>query len=227
MRALVSGASSGIGLACARRLAADGFAVTGVARRVPDADGLAAAASLDVTDAAAVHAFAAGDGAPLDLLVAAAGTNVPERRLDALTPAGVDALLGVNLAGVVHLVTAYLPALRAARGLVVVVGSVSGAWPDASGPAYQAAKAGVAAFARGAGAEEHEHGVRFSVVAPGMVDTPLLDRRPTPPDAAARAAALTADDVAGIVAFLAALPARVHVPELTVLPSALQALGRT
>ncbi len=227
MRALVAGASSGIGRATAARLVADGHAVTALARRTPDVPGLAAAASVDVGDAAAVRALAAREAAPLDLLVVAAGTNVPRRRLAELAADDVAALLRTNLAGAVHVVTALLPALRAARGLVVLVGSVSGAWPDASGPAYQATKAGLLAFARGAGLEEHEHGVRFTVLAPGAVDTPLLDRRPAPPDPAARAEMLTADDVAGVVAWLAGLPARVHVPELTVLPAALQVLGRT
>jgi NAD(P)-dependent dehydrogenase (short-subunit alcohol dehydrogenase family) len=125
----------------------------------------------------------------IDVLVLAAGTNVTRRRADQLTPEAVGELLDVNLAGVVHTVTAALPALRRARGLVVVVGSVSGQWPDRSGPAYQAAKAGALAFARGAGLEEHEAGtgVRFSVVQPGMVDTPLIDRRPEPPPPEQRA----------------------------------------
>ena len=62
---------------------------------------------------------------------------------------------------------------------------MSGSWPDVSGPAYQATKAGVLAFARGATLEEfdRETGVRFSVVAPGVVDTPLLEQAPRPPPA--------------------------------------------
>jgi NADP-dependent 3-hydroxy acid dehydrogenase YdfG len=235
MRAVVSGASSGIGLAIARRLHDDGAEVLALARRAdaieagagPDrlASGRFRAASVDVTDPAAVRA--AASDAPLDVLVAAAGTNVRRRALDELGPEEIDALLATNVAGVIHLVTAHVAALRAARGLVVVIGSVSGSWPDASGPAYQASKAAVAAFCRGAGRDEHGNGVRFSIVEPGLVDTPILENRPQPPDAETRAQALTADDVADLVAYLAHLPARVHVPELTVLPAALQALGRT
>jgi NADP-dependent 3-hydroxy acid dehydrogenase YdfG len=235
MRAVVSGASSGIGLAVACRLHDDGAEVLALARRAaaieagagPDrlASGRFRAASVDVTDPAAVRA--AASDAPLDVLVAAAGTNVKRRRLDQLSAEDVDAMLQTNTAGVIHLVSAYLPALRAARGLVVVVGSVSGSWPDVSGPAYQASKGAVRAFCRGAGFEEHEHGVRFTILEPGVVDTPLLDRRPAPPDAETRARMLTPDDLAEVIAFLAHLPARVHIPELTVLPSTLQVLGRT
>ncbi len=225
--AVVTGASSGIGLATAERLAALGARTIALARRrAPAAAGEARQA--DVTDPAAVAA-ALADLDAVDVLVAAAGTNVTGRRLDELTPEATAELLDVNLAGVVHVVTAALPALRRARGIAIIVGSVSGAWPDRSGPAYQAAKAGVLAFARGAGLEEHERGtgVRFSVVQPGMVDTPLLDRRPEPPPPEQRAQMLRAEDVAHACAFLATLPEGAHVPELTILPAALQVVGRT
>ena len=225
--AVVTGASSGIGLATAERLAALGARTIALARRAAPASA-GEARPADVTDPVAVRA--ALDGLdPVDVLVLAAGTNVTRRRLDELTPEATGELLDVNLAGVVHVVTAALGALRRARGLVIVVGSVSGAWPDRSGPAYQAAKAGVRAFARGAGLEEHERGtgVRFSVVEPGMVDTPLIDRRPEPPPPEQRAQMLRPEDVAETCAFLACLPARAHVPELTLLPAALQAVGRT
>jgi serine 3-dehydrogenase len=235
MRALVSGASSGIGLAVARRLHDDGAEVLAIARRAdaieagagPErlASGRFRAESVDVTDPAAVRAAATAE--PLDVLVAAAGTNVKRRRLDQLGPEEIDTLLATNVAGVIHVVTAHVEALRAARGLVIVIGSVSGSWPDVSGSAYQASKAAVKAFCRGAGFEEHANGVRFTIVEPGLVDTPILENRPEPPDAATRAQALTADDVADAVAYLAHLPARVHIPELTILPAALQALGRT
>jgi len=225
--AVVTGGSSGIGRATAERLAALGAAVTALARRADPIPGVRVA-SLDVTDAAAARA-AFADVERLDVLVAAAGTNIPARRLDELTPDGWDEVVGTNLRGVYTVVAAALPALRAARGLAIVIGSVSGAWPDRSGPAYQAAKAGALAFARAAALEEHERGsgVRFSVVAPGQVATPLLDRRPVPPSAEERARMLTPADVAETCAFLAGLPAHVHVPELTILPAGLQAPGRT
>jgi len=230
--AVVSGASSGIGLAAARRLHDLGASVTAFARR-RDAmaegfgDRAIDARPLDVTDREA--AAAAVDHERIDALVLAAGTNVKDRHLEDLSPESWDALMRTNLDGIYNLVSPALPALRAARGLVVIVGSVSGSWPDISGPGYQATKAGVLAFARGATLEEfdRETGVRFSVVAPGVVDTPLLENRPSPPSPEQRAQALTADDVAEVCAFLCALPPGAHVPELTLLPTALQALGRT
>jgi NAD(P)-dependent dehydrogenase (short-subunit alcohol dehydrogenase family) len=104
---------------------------------------------------------------------------------------------------------------------------VSGQWPDGSGPAYQAAKAGISALARAAGFEEHAHGVRFSVVNPGVVNTPILQKRPVPPPPEVAAAMLRPEDVAEACHLIVALPRRAHIPELTMLPARLQALGKT
>jgi len=231
-RALVTGASSGIGLATALALAAAGAEVHGAARRVDvmerAAEGRFAAHRADVTSAAEMAALVAEVSAagPLDVAVFNAGTNIPERRLGQLTPESWDLLLATNLSSAFYGLRAALPALRRPGGLAVFVSSVSAAWPDASGPAYQAAKAGVLAMVRAAALEELDRGVRFSTIMPGAVDTPIMDLRPEPPDAERRRRMLRPGDVAAICVFLAGLPDHVHVPELTVLPAGLQALGR-
>jgi NADP-dependent 3-hydroxy acid dehydrogenase YdfG len=226
--ALVTGASSGIGLATALLFADQGARVHAAARRagaIEEAAGERVTAhALDVTDRDAVTALA--DRIDADALVLAAGTNVTGRRLAQLTPEDFDALVAVNLTGVFNVIHAFLPALSSGGGDVVVVGSVSGRWPDRSGPAYQATKAAVHALVHGAGFEAPP-GVRFTAVMPGMVDTPILDRRSEPPDAEARAQMLRPEDVAQTCLFAVALPPRAHVPELTILPTALQAIGRT
>jgi NADP-dependent 3-hydroxy acid dehydrogenase YdfG len=228
--ALVAGASSGIGLATALAFADAGARVHAVARR---RDAIEAAAgereitahALDITDRAAVGALAARlDG--LDALVVAAGINFPERRLEQLTPEAWDRLIATNLTGSFNLVHALLEPLRAAQGDVVLIGSVSGNWPDVSGPAYQAAKAGLQAFARGAAFEEHANGVRFTTINPGVVDTPILEHRPVVPGPELRARMLAPEDVAAACLFVVGLPPRAHVPELTILPTELQALGK-
>jgi NAD(P)-dependent dehydrogenase (short-subunit alcohol dehydrogenase family) len=96
-----------------------------------------------------------------------------------------------------------------------------------SGPAYQASKAGMTELAHAAGFEEHQRGVRFSAVLPGIVDTPILDNRPEPPPQVVRDLSLKPEDVAQACFFLATLPERAYVPELTILPTAIQALGKT
>jgi NADP-dependent 3-hydroxy acid dehydrogenase YdfG len=203
--------------------------VHAAARRRPDLGAAVTGHELDVVDRAAVDALARALTArgPVHAVVIAAGTNLPQRALGRLTPDAWDTMLAVNLTGAYNVVHALLGALRATRGDVVLVGSVSGSWPDPSGPAYQAAKAGVLAFARAAGFEEHTSGVRFTTLLPGVVDTPILDRRPEPPTAELRAHMLQPEDVAAACLFAVSLPPRAHVPELTILPTALQAMGKT
>jgi NADP-dependent 3-hydroxy acid dehydrogenase YdfG len=227
--ALVVGASSGIGAATARTLAQAGAEVHAAARRRPELGAGVTGHELDVVNRQAVDALARTltAGGPVQTVVVASGTNLPERSLAQLTPEAWDTMLAVNLTGAYNVVHAFLPSLRRAAGDVVLIGSVSGSWPDPSGPAYQAAKAGLLAFARAAGFEEHAGGVRFTTVLPGVVDTPILDRRPEPPTAELRAHMLQPEDVAAACLFAVSLPPRAHVPELTILPTALQAVGKT
>src|SRR3712207_6016412 len=126
-----------------------------------------------------------------------------------------------------YAIRAALPFLRASHGLVILISSVSGSWPDMSGPAYQASKAGMTELAHAAGFEEHGRGVRFSAILPGIVDTPILDNRPEPPPKEVRDRSLKPEDVATACFFLATLPPRAYVPELTILPTEIQALGKT
>jgi NADP-dependent 3-hydroxy acid dehydrogenase YdfG len=221
---VVVGASSGIGLATARAFVAAGDTVHAAARRAIDEPGMTPH-RLDFTDSAAVADFAA----PLDrvdALIIAAGTNIKERRLDELTPETWDHMIGANLSGPFYVLRAFLDALKAARGTVVIVSSVSGAYTDRSGPAYQAAKAGAIKLSHGAGFETGG-AVRCTVILPGVVDTDILDNRPEPPTREMRDQMLHAEDVAAACVFAVDLPPRAFIPELTILPTALQAIGKT
>lgn len=235
--AVVVGASSGIGLATANLFADAGATVHAAARRREAIEKGAGerigsgmkAYTLDVSDSEAVEKVIGeiGEAGEIDTLVIAAGMNVPERRLQQLSPESWDGILSVNLSGAFYCVKAALPYLREARGLVVLISSVSGSWPDMSGPAYQASKAGMTELAHAAGFEEHQNGVRFTSILPGMVDTPILDNRPEPPGREIRDLSLKPEDVAAACLFLAALPERAYVPEMTILPTAIQALGKS
>jgi len=232
--ALVIGASSGIGLSTANLFADTGAKVHAAARRKEAIEEGAGerdvnAHALDVSDREAVWRTVeeVGEADGIDVLVVAAGMNFAERRLGQLTAEGWDAMISVNLSGAFYAIRAALPYLRGSRGLVILISSVSGSWPDMSGPAYQASKAGMTELAHAAGFEEHQNGVRFSAVLPGIVDTPILDNRPEPPPREVRDLSLKPEDVAQACFFLATLPERAYVPELTILPTAIQALGKT
>ena len=216
--AVVTGGGSGIGAAIVAMLTREGVTCHAIGRRGP--------VKLDVTDQPAVKRFVDSLDR-LDILVCSAGTNVPNRRLEEMTPEAWNELIAVNLSGAFYFINAGLGKLREARGNVVLIGSVSGTWPDLSGPAYQAGKAGLSALAAGAGFEEHLNGVRFSVIKPGLVDTPLMLKRPSPPPPEVAAAMLRPEDVAEACLLLLRLPRRAHIPELTILPTRLQAVGKT
>jgi NAD(P)-dependent dehydrogenase (short-subunit alcohol dehydrogenase family) len=232
--AVVIGASSGIGLSTANRFADEGARVHAAARRreaIEEGAGRrdVVAHALDISDREAVWKTIeeVGEDDGIDVLVVAAGMNFPERRLEQLTAEVWDAMISVNLSGAFYAISAALPYLRASRGIVILISSVSGSWPDMSGPAYQASKAGMTELAHASGFEEHQNGVRFSAVLPGIVDTPILDNRPEPPPKEVRDRSLKPEDVAAACLFLATLPPRAYVPELTILPTEIQALGKT
>ena len=221
---VVVGASSGIGLATARAFAELGDTVHAAARRPVSLDGVTPH-ECDVTDRSSVAALADAVGA-VDVLVVAAGMNIPRRRLRELTGDAWDGLVATNLTGTWNVVHAFVEPLLASHGTIILIGSVSGSWPDRSGLGYQSAKAGVLALARGIGYDA-EGAVRVTAILPGVVDTPILENRPEPPSAELRARMLHADDVAAACVFVAGLPPRAYVPELTILPTELQAIGKT
>jgi len=175
--AVVTGAASGIGLAVATRLGADGWPLL-----LLDADGErvehaaerlgARAAIVDVADPASVEAAAAGLAGPCGALVLAAGIerNVP---LDDLGAGEWRRVVDVNLGGQYLCLRAFLPRLREARGAVVCIGSVVGraAYPGAT--AYAASKAGLEGLVRAA-AIDCAPAVRVNCLLPGSTDTPML-----------------------------------------------------
>ena len=137
-------------------------------------------------------------------------------------------MLAVNLTGAFNTTHAVLPRFRArGGGLIVQVSSISARWGDASGPAYQAAKAGVVGLCQGVMYEERLNGIRVSAILPGLVDTPLMEKRAAPPPREVLDRALQPEDVARACVFLATLPARSYIPEIVIMPPGLQVIGHT
>ena len=237
--ALVTGASSGIGAAIARSLIDAGGRVHGAARRVDQMiesvgqeavdSGRFVPHALDVADSTAVDALAAKLAAtdPIDTLVCAAGMNVRDRRVSQLTNEVWDELVSVNLSGVFYIMRATLDQLRDNQGDFVVISSVTASWPDHAGAAYGATKSGVLGLARGTGIDEHGNGVRVTSILPGIVDTPILDRRPIPPSQELRDWCVQPEDVAAATLLAVTLPARANIAEMTIVATRLQSLGAT
>jgi NADP-dependent 3-hydroxy acid dehydrogenase YdfG len=232
--AVVSGGGTGIGESTAQALAHEGARVAVVGRRSEPLEAVAAgltgagrtalAVPGDVTDADAVDGVVdevVARWGRIDILVNSAGINVPRRDLASLSAADWDAILRVNLTGTFLMTAAVLPGMRQqGSGTIVNVSSVAGYRAMAlTGPAYNAAKAGVNAFTESVNLAERRHGIRACAVCPGEVATPFLEQRPQPPTAEARASMLQPEDLAAAVLFVATLPQRVNVELLTMYPT--------
>ncbi len=235
---VVVGASSGMGRATSLALAINGAHVVACARRLDalkslenevlerastqTAAGSVLPLEMDVRDRTSVESGlqkAASRYGRIDVLVYAAGINVPQRGIDVLSPQDWDDLIATHLTGAYHCTQTVLPILRNQDdALVIYISSVSAKRGDASGIAYQAAKRGVDGIVHGAMTELAGGSVRFSVVYPGLCDTPLIDRRPQPPSDQERAAALKSEDIADLCLYLASTPAHVNISEVVVVP---------
>jgi NADP-dependent 3-hydroxy acid dehydrogenase YdfG len=235
--AVVTGASSGIGAATARRLAAQGWTVVAAARRLDRLGALSAEhpairpQALDVTDPRSVDDLA--DAVPsCDLLVANAGGAFDLDAVDDADPDTWARMYDVNVLGTVRTLQALLPALTAARGQVVLTGSTAGRWVYEGGGGYVAAKHALAALRDTWRLELVERGIRVSEVAPGMVATEEFSRVRFGGDEQRAAAvyagveALTAEDVAETICWVAGRPAHVNVDLVQLTPQQQAGVGK-
>jgi NADP-dependent 3-hydroxy acid dehydrogenase YdfG len=228
---LVAGASSGMGqstaVAAARAgarlilLSRNRAALEEVLAMLPGSKAAHRIAAVDAADAAALAAALPEELlAEIDIAVNSVGTNLVDRAFDRLTPDSWAGMMDANLTAAFNLARLLVPAFRAkGGGLLINIASTAARKPDRSGAAYQAAKAGVVALTHALTEEEWENGLRATAILPGMTDTPLLDKRPVPVGAEARAAALQPEDVAAACLFVMTLPPRAQVTELTIQPS--------
>ncbi|MEW9522118.1 SDR family NAD(P)-dependent oxidoreductase [Streptomyces tubercidicus] len=175
---LVTGGSSGIGLATARLLTARGAKVVTAALTEPEAeDDAIRFVQTDVADEASVAAavdFAVRTHGGLDVLVAAAGIQRYGSAADT-SAAAWDHVMAVNVRGAFFAAKHALPALRASgAGSIVLVSSVQAFVTQTDVAAYTASKGALNAFARSLAIDEAHNGVRANTVCPGSVDTPML-----------------------------------------------------
>jgi NAD(P)-dependent dehydrogenase (short-subunit alcohol dehydrogenase family) len=230
---VVTGAGSGVGQSVALKLVQEGWRVALVGRRsaalretVKQAGPLGSqllVCPCDIGDADAVRQMGArvlAEFKEVEVLVNAAGTNAPRRALEVLSIEDYHAMINTNLNGAYYCVQAFLPQMRSRRsGTIINIVSDAGklASPKA-GPAYVMSKFGLAGLTQSINAEERANGVRACAVFPGDIDTPLLNKRPHPPDAAARARMMLPEDIAECALLCIQMPARAIVEEILVRP---------
>jgi NADP-dependent 3-hydroxy acid dehydrogenase YdfG len=231
--AVVTGASSGIGAATARRLAAEGFSVIAAARRRDRLDALASqvpgirAVTLDVTSPESVAALAASLE-DVAVLVNNAGGAIGTEPIERADAADWQAMYDSNVLGVLRVTQALLPSLEAGSGgHIVVTGSIAGHLVYEGGGGYTAAKHGATALVETLRLELNGRPIRVTEIAPGMVHTEefSLVRYRGDQAAADRVYAgvphpLTADDVADVIAFAVTRPAHVNIDLLVLKPLA-------
>ena len=231
--AVVTGAGSGVGRAIALKLVQQDWRVAIVGRRTETLQETIQLAgthatrlmlhACDIGDSQAVAAMGKhvlAEFGTVEVLVNSAGTNAPKRALEVLSLEDYQAMMAANLNGAYYCVQAFLPQMRA-RGSGTIINIVSDAGKAASpkaGPAYVMSKFGLAGLTQSSNAEERARGIRACAIFPGDIDTPLLERRPQPPDASARARMLHAEDVAECALFCINLPAHAIVEEMLVRP---------
>lgn len=237
---MVTGATSGIGAATARRFAADGARLVLAGRRTERlqalADELAVPAhplTFDVSDRAAVGVAVAGlpeAFAAIDVLINNAGLALGlepahEARLD-----DWEQMIDTNVKGLVFVARAVLPGMVArGRGHVVNIGSVAGSYPYPGGNVYGGTKAFVHQFSLNIRADLLGTGVRVTCVEPGMTATEFAEvrfkgDREKAKQVYAGAAAMSGEDVAEVIHAVCALPAHVNVNIIEIMP-ACQAFG--
>jgi len=231
-RALITGASSGIGKATALAFAKAGIDVALVSRSQDKLEVVANAAleigvkaKAYVLDLAKIEEVKAGisaiaaDFAPIDILVNNAGMGYTNPLVD--TPlSDWQRVIDLNLTSVFQCILGILPAMRdQQRGTIINVGSIAGQQPFPDWGAYSVSKAGLIALSKTLAAEERNHGIRVVSISPGAVNTSLWDTDTVKADLN-RSAMLTPEIVAQSILHTALLPEQAVIESVTLMPSA-------
>ena len=229
---LVIGGGSGIGLGIGEAFAREGARVVlssrsesalEEAKAASDVSDLLQIYPADATDreqVAALVRWTEANAGPIDVLVYSAGMNVPERLFENHDGDQFDQVMDVNATGVFNAMQAVLPGMRERKsGLVLNVVSLAGLRNmKLAGASYCASKFAQGSLGHFANLEVLEDGVSVTNIYPGEANTPLVDKRPTPPPAEQRAKMIFPEDVAAMAIAVAKLPSRATVPEIVITP---------
>jgi NAD(P)-dependent dehydrogenase (short-subunit alcohol dehydrogenase family) len=216
--ALVTGGSSGIGLAIARMLRDEGYGLTLVSRRAEKIE--AAAAALGATAVAAnvadadecLHAVEEhrSQFGRLDVLVNSAGVGIAGTVAD-LPAKHFDMQVGVNLRGLFLVTQAAIPLLRESHGLIVNLASIAGTLPTPGLATYGATKAAVISLTKSLNEELDGDGVRAIAICPGFVDTPMAEWSGLPGDEM-----IQPEDCAEVVRMCLRLSPHARIPQVVI-----------
>jgi NAD(P)-dependent dehydrogenase (short-subunit alcohol dehydrogenase family) len=240
--AVVTGAGSGVGRAVVLRLAQQDWNIALIGRSKPSLDETIQLAhrachlSGKLPESPQLFAFPCDVAKKEDVeksanqirqtlgdptvLVNSAGINIPNRAIEVLSTDDFDRLIETNLNGTFYCIHAFLPAMRTMKGGTIVnIISDAGILANAkAGGAYAASKFGVRGLTQAINFEQHQHGIRACAICPGDINTPLLEKRPTPPTKEAREKMLQPEDVAECVMLAINLPENVVIEELLLRP---------
>ena len=216
--ALVTGGSSGIGLAIARALREDGYELTLVARRpeplekaAAEIDALAVPANLGDADecvrAVAAHVERHGG---MNVLVNSAGIGIGGSLAEQETKK-IELQLDVNLRATLIVTRESLPHLRASRGQIITLASIAGTIPTPGLAIYGATKAALIAWTNSLNREEAEHGIRATAISPGFVATRMTEWTGLPEEEQ-----ISPADIVALVRAVLALSPMARVPNIVV-----------
>lgn len=230
----MTGAGGGIGEASAKALATSGAHVVLSGRRLAElervaaeiqgAGGKADVAQLDVIESQATQKICddiISRYGGIDIFMANAGINVPNRAVADVTAADFARVVDVNLNGVMNGVLAVLPNMRSkGEGTLILTSSWAGRHPSRlTGPAYSASKHAVVALSHSINQDEGVNGIRCTALMPGEVATPIMLSRPKPPSQEDLDKMLRADDLGAMVRYIAEAPAHVCINEVLISPT--------
>jgi NAD(P)-dependent dehydrogenase (short-subunit alcohol dehydrogenase family) len=216
--AIITGGSSGIGLAIARMLSGEGFDLTLASRRAEKVEAAAkelgaVAVAVDVADEAACERLVAGHRerfGRLDVLVNSAGIGIAGT-VESLPAKHLDLTIGVNLRGLFLVTQKAIPLLRESRGWIVNLASIAGTLPTPGLSSYGATKAAVISLTRSLNEELDGDGVRAIAICPGFVDTPMAEWSGIPGEEM-----IQPEDCAEVVRMCLRLSAHARVPQVVI-----------
>ncbi|AOH35648.1 SDR family NAD(P)-dependent oxidoreductase [Luteimonas sp. JM171] len=231
---LITGATAGFGAAAVARFIDSGWRVIATGRRAERLQALVDrhggerlhVAAFDIRDADAMEAALASIPGPfraIDVLVNNAGLALGTAPAQQADLAQWRQMIDTNVTALATLTHALLPTLIERRGVIINISSIAGTYPYPGGNVYGGTKAFVSQFSLGLRSDLHGTGVRVTSIEPGMAETEFTLVRTGGDQAASDtlyegARPMTADDIAGVIHYVATLPPHLNINRLEIMP---------